>query len=132
MMDDYLDVLRQVRSEMWQERKSDMGDSEAKQRELREALAELRRIEEEIENADVHPRVNGMADVHEIFHDSLRRCLDSIELVTEAQSETGKTDEKYSFAWGMLNTLREIFEDGYYEKIEKVKLEVSDDAQELG
>jgi hypothetical protein len=98
-----------------------MTDGEGKQRELREALAELRRIEEEIENADVNPRINGMADVHEIFYESLRKCQSAIDVVTEAQAETGKTEEKYSFAWGMLDRLRGIFEDEYYNKIEKVK-----------
>jgi len=66
-------------------------------------------------------KIDGMADVHEIAYESLQRCFDAINLVTEAQAETGNTEEKYSFAWGMLNTFRELFDDQYYMKIGKVK-----------
>jgi hypothetical protein len=85
-------------------------------------------VNEELKDA----KIDGMADTHEIVYDSLQRCFDAINLVTEAQAETGKTDEKYSFAWGMLDTFRELFDESYYDHIGRLKNYGDETYKEIG
>lgn len=108
-----------------------MTDSKAKQQELREALAELRRIEEEMEN----PRAYGMADVHEAVMTAYRKAYEALDFMWEVQREittypkpTNTEVDKISFARSVLTVMMETFDDEYYRLVEEAK----DDSQELG
>jgi len=102
-----------------------MTDSEEKQRELREALAELRRLEEQIEN----PRVAGMADAHECVMVAYRKATEALDFMWEVENQstsyppkpTVTNAEKLSYAHSVLLVFWEMFDDEYYRVMEQVK-----------
>lgn len=103
-------------------------DSEGKQQELREALAELRRLQEEIEDADLGPRVSGMVDAHECVMVAYRKALDALDFMWEVQQEisvypkpTVTESEKISYARSVLAVMMEMFDDEYYRVIDGVR-----------
>jgi hypothetical protein len=83
---------------------------------------------EELREADVNPRVEGMADAHECVMVAYRKALDALDFMWEVENQstsfpkpTVTNAEKLSYAHSVLTVMMEAFDDEYYRVIEQVK-----------